>query len=183
VNHDSIELIEPGLLLVSAPRPLCCSVGLPPALQERPGDLHQAGHPRGMGQQEVAGQIGPERMSQQNGPVVSPRVEQRRQVANVAGDRVLPLPGRSAGAALVVAVDQAQVVDDAGDRREIVGDSWTAVHHDHGKSLRDSRARRPRPQPCAIVHLDHGRECHAMPSCPPSSGSAAIRTPNHLYHP
>jgi hypothetical protein len=96
-----------------------------------------------MGQQEVAGHIGSERMPHQNNPLVSPRVKQQRQVFDVASGRVLSLPERSAGPALIVAVDQAQVVDDAGDWGEVVGDAWIAVLHDHGRSLSDHRVRGP----------------------------------------
>ncbi|MGW4408618.1 hypothetical protein ACWEJ6_31610 [Nonomuraea sp. NPDC004702] len=66
-------------------------------------------------------------------------IEQQRQVVKMAGDRVLSLPARATGTALVVAADQAQVVDDAGDRGETVGDSGPAVDHDHGKPLRNRR--------------------------------------------
>jgi hypothetical protein len=90
---DGTEFIEHGLLPVGAPCSLRCQIGFPPWMQEGAGELDQSGHALGMGEQEVAGHSGPERMSHQDNPVVSPRIEQRRHVLNVAGERVLPLPG------------------------------------------------------------------------------------------
>jgi hypothetical protein len=154
---DRVELVEPGLLLIRAPCPLRCPVGVPPRVQEGPGEVDQPGHALGMREQEIAGHIGPERMPCQDNPVMSPRIEQQRQVADVPGDRVLPLPGRSAGAALVIPMNQAQVFDDTGDGGEIVRDPRTAMHHDHGKPLRIHRTRGPGAQLCSVIHLDHRR--------------------------
>jgi hypothetical protein len=84
----------------------------------------------------------------------------------VAGDRVLSVPVRPAGAALVVAVDQAQVIDDPGHRGEVVGDPGTTVHHDHGKPPGGYRASGPGAQPRPVIHLHHrlGHESEANAS-------------------
>jgi hypothetical protein len=62
-------------------------------------------------------------------------------------------------------VRAAQVLDDPGDRGEIIRNPRTAVRRDQGKSVRDHRARGPRAQLCSVIHLDHRRSHERETKC------------------
>ncbi|GIF49179.1 hypothetical protein Afe04nite_37180 [Asanoa ferruginea] len=161
---DRAEFVEPGPLPIGAARALRRQVRFAPGVEERAGDQHEPGDPLGMGEQEIAGDIGAERMPDQNDLFVPPHVEQPHQIRDVAGDRVLAFPARPAGAALVIAMHQTQVGDEVGDGCEIVGHPRTAVNHDHRRPLRGRVAHCPGAQPHTVIQLDQGRGHGLHPS-------------------
>ena len=115
------------------------------------------------------------------------------------------LPGRSAGAALVVAMDRAQVVDDVGDRGEIVGipgpsgpartlaelqtllNAFTSIHNTrrphrslpHRATPATAYAARPKAAPGDRTADTHHRVCTDRGD---TDGKLTLRVSGRLHH-